>query len=198
MSRLTGKRKKPGSSIHKRAATINSAIGDWESVIDQTVTAVLTEQTAHALHCDTWVFGWHAKLQDIAGDMADDQLAQMRDSAEIQAKSDALNPPKSGQRQTADDDLQKSIQQALSQKQLSHFCDPDAPQHRKPTRVPLSLFLTTSAIDNGGLEQFETIARTRLIGEAVAKSLHDSPLREGYVKKLHTQEDQGACDIHRG
>ena len=174
------------------AITLNSAIQDRKSVVDQLIMQVLTEQTAAKLHCTPASLTWHWTLQSIAGEMADDQLAQMRDSATLQANADLKAPKRGEKQQSADEYLQKNIKQALSGSQFSHFADQDAPDTPEAYKSAFVNFLTTSQEDYGNLEPFNTMARTRLIGEAVAKALHVSPLSADYVKKLNTQEVQAS------
>ena len=189
------------SQMEKRAdtasqtLTLSTAIEARKAAIEAAFTRVLTVQAAEKVHCNTWSLTWHSTMSDLAGQMADDQLAQMRDQAKQEADKEAKDAKApAGKKLSADDMFKNYIKYELTSdkspysKMADDTTDP-TPAAFKDAYVNYWL---TGQDANGNMEQFETMARTTLIGETVTKSLHVNPLSAAYVKKLNTQEVQAS------
>ncbi len=179
----------------QQALTLNSALDARKSVIDQAITRVLTEQATKKLHCEPWSLTWHSTMSDIAGELAVDQVNQMRDEATKKAAAPEKDPSASAGKKRSSNDIFKSYLQGamFSEKSpYSNFAEQGTEATPSAFKDVFVNYWLTSQEEKGNLEEFETIARTALIGKAVVKSLKVSPVSATYVQKLNIKELQAS------
>ena len=162
---------------------INSALGARQQLFESLVQRTVTEQIAKEKKVRTW--SW--TLRSVAKEYAQAQLAGMRQSARIQASSDAA-AAKTAKEKTKTKSVDEIYNAAIAQgiQQMGEVA-PSKATEADYTRMVMKKITTQD--ETGIYEQFMNYARTRLIGKKLfAKEYKTSPLTEDFIKKLNTKE----------